>query len=147
MSPPCKWKLSSLVSNNQPLTGALLQTFVTHLFLFHLLSAKKSQNKGGIFFVSLINFSFYKGSLNFFLRCSCLSFKQWTSSSQNMTIHCCSFGHDLWVCVFILFSSFPVNYVARKPIALERAFCYLRLLSVMSVIRRETSDRDIGCAV
>lgn len=91
MSPPCKWELSSLVSNTQPLTGALLETFVTHLFLSHILSAKKAWNKGGIFCVSLISFGLYTDSLNFFLGCSCLhgclSFKHWTSSDQDVTIH------------------------------------------------------------
>jgi len=37
--------------------------------------------------------------------------------------------------------------MARKPTSLERVFCYLRLLSVMFAILRETRGRDIGCAV
>lgn len=45
------------------------------------------------------------------------------------------------------FSPFPANYMARKPIAIERGFCYLRLLSVVSAILRGSRDRDTGCAV
>lgn len=45
MSPLCKWKPSSLVSNTQLLTGALLETSVKHLFLSHVFFSKKGMEQ------------------------------------------------------------------------------------------------------
>ena len=94
-------------------------------FCLTFFQQKRHRIKVGFFCVSLISFGLYTDSLNFFLGCSCLhwclSFQHWTSSGQDVTIHWCSFRNDLWVGLGF-FSPFPANYMARKPIALERFF-------------------------
>lgn len=80
--------------------------FVRNLVLSHVLSAKKAQNKGVIFFIS---FSLYTDHLNFFPACGCLhGFQTLTSSDQDVKIHGCSFGNYLWVVLACLVGIFPI---------------------------------------
>lgn len=63
MAPPCKWKLSSLFSNTQPCTGALLGTLCQKPGFVSCSFSKRAENKGVIL---KITFSLCTDYLNFF---------------------------------------------------------------------------------
>lgn len=126
MSPPCKWKLCSLVSNTKPLPRALLETFVTHLFFCLLCSSsRKGTEQRWDFCVSLISFGLYTDSLNFFLGCSylqgCLSFKHWNQFRAGCYNPLMFFWSLLLFFPTPLTPPFPANCMSIKP--LEGSFC------------------------
>lgn len=103
--------------------------FVRNLVLSHVLSAKKAQNKGVIFFIS---FSLYTDHLNFFPACGCLhGFQTLTSSDQDVKIHGCSFGNYLWVVLACLVGIFPVFLLT---LCLESPLLWRGFLVVQTVV-------------